>query len=144
MDRDRRPEEEMMLEITARYFGYEEDDDDEVVEAALSESLDGTGFVLSMQRTTYEPDDQDVSMGMDTYCLVSGGKSHYGGVLRARREGNLIHLVISPAASSLLGLPEEIRASLAGSPLAISEFFSGLPGILQWGRREDRAELIGF
>ncbi|MER6447604.1 Imm10 family immunity protein [Streptomyces venezuelae] len=130
--------------MISRSFGYEEDDVDEVVEAGFSEGADGAGFVLSVQRTAYEPDDQDVALGMDTYCLVSGGRSHYGGMLRARRDGDSLQLNFSPAASSSLGIPAEIRVIFEGPVDSIAEFFSGLPGILAWGRPEERPELIGF
>jgi hypothetical protein len=134
----------MMTEVVARSFGYEEDDVDEVVEAGFSEGSDGTGFVLSIQRTAYEPDDQDVSLGMDTYCLSSGGITHYGGIVRAVKDGNSLQLVLSPESSSSLGIPEEITVHFEGPTGAAASFFAGLPGILDWGRAEDRPELVGF
>ncbi|MGW6460137.1 Imm10 family immunity protein [Streptomyces sp. NPDC055078] len=132
------------MEITARSVGYEEDEVDEVIEAGFSERGDGSGFVLSIQRTAYEPDDQDVSLGMDTYCLSSGGRTHYGGILRAVKEGNSLQLSISSQAALSLDIPEEIKVHLDAPDNTVESFFGGLPGILVWGRMEDRPMLIGF
>lgn len=67
------------MELFAQSVGFEIDEEDEVVEAGFSEGIDDPGFTLLIQRTDYEPDEQDISLGMDTYCLVSGGRTHYGG-----------------------------------------------------------------
>ncbi|WP_447005149.1 Imm10 family immunity protein [Saccharothrix isguenensis] len=133
-----------MLRTTVRFFGYVEDDVDEVVEIGLAESDDGAGFVLLIQRTDYEPDEQDIALGMDTYCLVSGGRTHYGGVLRAARDGNTLHLRIAADAASLLDLPEQLAITLDGPADDVAAFFTGLPGVLDWGRPADRPVLVNL
>lgn len=144
MGRHRWPEEEMTLELIARSFGYAEDDDDEVLECGFSENEDGSGFVLLIQRTLYEPDEQDILLGFDTYCLVAGGRTHYGGIVRAEREGNLLRLDVSSKAARVLEVPANLEVHLEGSVDDVEDFFSGLPAILDWGREEGRPILVGF
>lgn len=132
------------MRTTVRFFGYVEDDLDEVVEVGLAESDDGTGFVLLLQRAGYEPDEQDIALGLDTYCLVSGGRTHYGGVLRAARDGDTLHVRITADAASLLDLPEQFTITLDGPADDVAAVFAGLPGVLDWGRPADRPVLVNL
>jgi hypothetical protein len=132
------------LRTTVRFFAYVEDEVDEVVEVGLAERDDGTGFVLLLQRTDYEPDEQDIALGMDTYCLVSGGRTYYGGVLRAARDGNTLRLWITADAASLLELPEQLTIMLDGAADDVTAVFAGLPGVLDWGRPTDRPVLVNL
>lgn len=132
-----------MVEVTARYFRFVEDEDDEVLEAGFAETEDGTGFVLLIQRSLYEPEEQEVRLGMDTYCLVSGGQSIYGGLRRAVRFDQRLDLTLSSEAAELLELPVDLQVRLDGEAAA-AEVLDALPRIVMWGREEERPELLGF
>ncbi|WP_309111646.1 Imm10 family immunity protein [Saccharothrix sp.] len=133
-----------MVEVTARYFRFVEDEDDEVLEAGFAETEDGTGFVLLIQRSLYEPEEQEVHLGMDTYCLVSGGQSIYGGLRRAVRLDQGLDLTLSSEAAELLELPVDLQVRLDGEAAAAAEVLDALPRIVMWGREEERPELLGF
>lgn len=133
-----------MMELTAQEFGYEEDESDEVFEAGFSGVLGGSEFVLLIQRSEFDPDEQDTSLGMDTYCLASGGRTNYGGVTKATRDGHFLYLEMSPEAAAVLEIPASLRVRLEESVGNVNEFFEGLAGILEWGRTEERPALAGF
>ncbi|RKT53658.1 Imm10 family immunity protein [Saccharothrix australiensis] len=133
-----------MVEFTARSFGFEEDEDDEVLEVGVAESADGGGVVLLIQRATYDPDEQDVNLGLDSYCLVSDGRTHYGGVVRAARVGEELQLDMSSEAADTLDLDARVRIRLDGPEEQVEVFFRGLRTVLDWGRSADRPEMVGF
>ena len=56
------------IEFVARAAGV--DDEDRLV-AAVAERDDGTGRTLVFQAGHEPPDEQEVRLGMDTYCLVT-------------------------------------------------------------------------
>ncbi|XVV02648.1 Imm10 family immunity protein [Actinosynnema sp. CA-248983] len=132
------------MEIVVRSFRFAADEDDEVMEAGFAEADDGSGFVLLIQRGLYESDEQDIALGMDTYCLVSGGKSIYGGLIRAVRKERGVDLVLSREAASLLALPANLELRLDGPPDDVAEILDGLPRIVDWGREGERPELVDF
>ncbi|NUT98134.1 MAG: hypothetical protein HOY78_39595 [Saccharothrix sp.] len=132
------------MEITARSFGYVEDDEDEVLEAGFSEHEDGSGLVLLLQATAHEPDEQEIRLGMDTYCLVSAGRTHYGGLRRVERDGDLVRFSFDADAVEVLELPAELAVRLDGPPEAVQRFFAGLPLVLTRGRETGWPELVGF
>ena len=101
------------IELTARVMGGEVDDGDEVVEAGLAEHADGSGWALFFQRTDYEPDEQDIRWGMDSYCLTTGGGlTVYGGLRRAELDGDVLRLILSSGAAEVLRLAEVVTVRL--------------------------------
>jgi hypothetical protein len=58
-------------------------------------------------------DDQDVSLGQATYCLVRDGLAHYGGVLEWKVQGAVFTMVLDPSAASVLQLPREIELEVS-------------------------------
>lgn len=132
------------MELVARSVGFEIDEEDEVVEAGFSEGVDDPGFTLLIQRTDYEPDEQDISLGMDTYCLVSGGRTHYGGLLRVEWDGAALSFALSGRAAAVLNIQESLVVRFDAPAGNVEAYMAGLPGILDWGRAEERPVLVGF
>ena len=86
---------------------------DEVVEAGLSEHAGGSGWALFFQRTDYEPDEQDIRWGMNSYCLTTGGGlTVYGGLRRAELDGDVLRLTLSGGAADVLRLAEVVTVRL--------------------------------
>ncbi|WP_432033151.1 hypothetical protein [Streptomyces antibioticus] len=92
----------------------------------------------------YEPDEPDVSLGMGTYCLVSGGRTHYGGLLRVEREGHVLRFDIAGRAAAVLNVPERVTVRFDAPAENVEAYMTGLPSILDWGRAEERPVLVGF
>ncbi|MFJ8149121.1 Imm10 family immunity protein [Streptomyces sp. NPDC096048] len=132
------------MEIVAQSVGFEVDEEDEVREAGFSEGADEPGFTLLIQRSDYEPDEQDISLGFDTYCLVSGGRSHYGGLRRVERDAEMIRFLFSSQAAAVLGISESLTVRFEAPTQSVEAYSSGLPGILDWGRETERPILVGF
>ncbi|MCP3784119.1 Imm10 family immunity protein [Micromonospora sp. A3M-1-15] len=131
--------------IVAHAAGFEHDEDDEVVEAGFAEGVDGSGFALMFQRTDYEPDEQDIRLGMDTYCLTTGdGRTHYGGLLAAELDDGQLTLRLSPDAAGTIGIAEITTVRLDVDAASLSAFRDGLPLVVNWGRSHDIPTLRGF
>ncbi|WP_203754037.1 Imm10 family immunity protein [Actinoplanes cyaneus] len=131
--------------MVARAAGFEIDDADEVVEAGFAEEPDGSGFALMFQRTDYEPDEQDVRFGFDTYCLTTGdGRTHYGGLRSAKLAGADLTLTISPDASATIGVAEVSTITLDVDADSLAAFRDGLPQVVNWGRDSEIPALSGF
>ncbi len=94
---------------------------------ALVFSDEASGDTFEVQ-CAIEWDDQDRDLGQDTYCLVRGGATHYGGLLGYQLlDGNLV-LTLDQSASSALELPAEFRFGL--DPDQEELIRSRLPGLL--------------
>ena len=134
-----------VMELTARVMGGEVDDVDEVVEAGLAEHADGSGWALLFQRTDHEPDEQDIRLGMDSYCLTTGGGlTVYGGLRRAELDGRLLRLTLSVEAADILRLAEVVTVRLEVEAALRQVFVEMLPRVVLWGRSEERPDLVGF
>jgi Immunity protein 10 len=66
-----------------------------------------SGDAIEIQRAL-EFDDQDAALGMDTYCLVRGGASHYGGITRWIVLSDLLQLELEEGAAIDLALPATV------------------------------------
>ncbi|MFC7645518.1 Imm10 family immunity protein [Streptosporangium lutulentum] len=58
------------------------DDDSETTVFGMAEHEDGTGNALIFMMSAEEPDEQEIGLGMDTYCVVREDQAGttYGGV----------------------------------------------------------------
>jgi hypothetical protein len=131
--------------LVAQAAGFEHDEDYEVVEAGFAQGVNGSGFALMFQRADHEPDDQDVRLGMDTYCLTTGdGRTHYGGLLAAELDGDQLTLRLSADAAEIIGITEVTTVRLNVDPASLAAFRSGLPHVVNWGRSDAIPTLRGF
>src|SRR5215475_10972614 len=96
----------MATEILARAARFDRDDNNDCLTAGFAELPDGSGLALLFQVSTYEPDDQDLQFGWDTYCITMGDQSGtcYGGLLHAHFVGTELTLLLTPKTASKLRL----------------------------------------
>ena len=76
-----------------------------VADLVLAEHYERTGRRLEIQRSL-QFDEQDEALGMDSYCLVTDGGTHYGGVLSWDIGGSTLRIELDTAAASALGASE--------------------------------------
>jgi hypothetical protein len=73
-------------------------------------------------------DNQDPRLGMDTYCVVRNGRSHYGGVLASCLTGRVLALTLDPTAASDLELRTELELELTVE--SVADVMEHLPRLL--------------
>ncbi|MEU5741648.1 Imm10 family immunity protein [Streptomyces tendae] len=131
------------MEIVTQSVGFEVDEEDEVREAGFSEGTDEPGFTLLIQQSDYESDEQDISLAFDTYYLVSGGRSHYGGLRRVERDTEMIRFLSTSQAATAPGISESLTVRFEAPTQSMEAYSSGLPGIRDWDRETERPILVG-
>ncbi|MEV6987483.1 Imm10 family immunity protein [Sphaerisporangium sp. NPDC051017] len=136
----------MAIRFTAREVGVEEEPELECLTAGLAEGTDGSGMVLMFMCSTCEPDDQDVALGMDTYCVVTADQgTAYGAVNEITLHEKLLRVVVAPDALDALSLSDpEIEAVLQVSDESIEQLRSGLRRILTYGRVDARPSIMNL
>jgi hypothetical protein len=131
----------MTLKFTARAASV---DDEGCLIAGIAERADGTGRSLIFQADGEPPDQQEIDLGWDTYCLVT--ETHgtaYGCVEELRWEGNTLRLLLRPGALSDLGLDDmSIEVDLAASDDALEAVREALREILAYGREDARPRVL--
>jgi len=129
------------IDFVARVAGV---DDEDCLVAAVAEREDGTGRTLVFQAGLEPPDEQEVRLGMDTYCLVTENHATaYGCVRELVIDGDHMHVVISAGALADLGLNEAvIRVELAVEAQSVELVRDYLERILTYGRRDARPEVL--
>jgi hypothetical protein len=130
----------MTYRFTARVAGADVDPEGGLTEAGLAEELDGSGFSLLFMSGEEEPDEQEVSLGFDTHCLVTAGQgTAYGCVREAVFSGNTLRISLDPAALTDLDLHDpEIEASIEAPAEDSARFREVLTQILAYGRADAR------
>ena len=92
----------------------------------LYERLDGSGERIELQRAL-SFDEQDRTLGMDTYCVcVASGATHYGGVRSWDLSGNRLAFEFSVPAAAALGIEANLSVELPDSSEAIATVREGL------------------
>ena len=79
---------------------------------------------------------QNISLGMDTYCLVAGpGQATcYGGVRECELGGGRLRLTLTEEAAGSLGMPVETSFALDLTPPQVDLLGRGLVRVLTSGR----------
>ena len=134
----------MTYRFVARAAGAEIDPDGDFIEAGVAEGDGGSGFVMLFMCDGKDPDDQEVSLGMDTHCLVTANQgTAYGCVRTAVLSENVLRVSLEPSALAALGLEDtEIEAVLEAPAEDIARFREVLPQVLAYGRKDARPERI--
>lgn len=87
--------------------------DDEVYVIGVRESTDPEAWSLLFMECSPEDeeDEQEVDLGMDSYCLVvdPGQATYYGGIVECEITGNELSLVMTEDAASTLGMRRHTR-----------------------------------
>jgi hypothetical protein len=124
--------------------GLDDPNEDDCMMAGVAESNDEEGFSLSFMCDFDEPDAQEVSLGMDTHCLVTPDQgTAYGCVREVELSGDVLRVTLDPASLDALGLTDPVVEALLRAPVAdVARLREVLPRILEYGRPEARPHLL--
>ncbi|MGW7066945.1 Imm10 family immunity protein [Streptomyces sp. NPDC054855] len=127
----------MTYRFVAREAGAEIDPDGYFIEAGIS---DRDGFVMLFQCGGEEPDEQDVSLGMDTHCLVTADQgTAYGCVRAVELTDDVLRVSLDPDSLPALKLSDcEIEAVIETPAEDIAQFREVLARVLAYGRADAR------
>ncbi|MDQ0985527.1 Imm10 family immunity protein [Streptomyces sp. V2I9] len=111
--------------------------------AGVAESDDDEGFSLHFMCDRAEPGPQEVSLGMDAYCLVTPDRNAaYGCVRAVEFEGDLLRVTLDPASVDGLGLEDDVvEVALRAPADDVARLREVLPRILEYGRPDVRPRL---
>src|SRR5215813_1002875 len=99
-------------------------------------SLDPESWSLIFMECYDAEDEQNISLGMDTYCLVvdPGQWTVYGGVVECELSGDRLILRLTERAAEKLRTPTEISFGLALDSTQLEVLRRGLRRVLSSGR----------
>jgi len=87
--------------------GYVRDDEDEYEVLVIGDET--AGQWLEIQRS-FDHDEQDVALGMDTYCLVrDSAATHYGGIVLWNLADDRLTVHLTGEAAAALDVPRRIH-----------------------------------
>ncbi|MFF4520239.1 Imm10 family immunity protein [Streptomyces bluensis] len=135
----------MTYRFTARVAcGLDDPDEDDCMMAGVAESNDEEGFSLLFMCDFDEPDSQEVSLGVDTHCLVTPDQgTAYGCVREVELSGDLLRVTLDPGALDDLGLADPVVEALLLAPAEdVARMREVLPRILEYGRLDARPSVI--
>ncbi|MCX5417279.1 Imm10 family immunity protein [Streptomyces sp. NBC_00059] len=133
----------MTYRFTARAVAAEADVEGEMQAGVADED---EGFFLLFTSPVGEPSAQDISLGSDTYCVMTPDQcTAYGCVREVTLAGSLLTVVLDPACLDDLELEDaEIEAVLDVPAESIDEMCEVLAKVLAFGREDARPRLAGF
>src|SRR5215467_2698108 len=117
-----------------RNAGEDENDNGYVV--GVRESLDSEAWSLMFMASNRAADEQEISLGWDTYCLVvdPGQWTVYGGVVECELSDDRLILRLTERAAEKLRTPTDIRLGLALDSAKLEVLRRGLRRVLTSGR----------
>ncbi|QOV41791.1 Imm10 family immunity protein [Streptomyces chromofuscus] len=126
--------------------GFDDPDQDDCVMAGVAESDDEDGFSLLFMCDFEEPDAQEVSLGMDTHCLVTPDQgTAYGCVREVELDGDVLRVTLDPSSLDALGLADPIVEALLRAPAVdVARMREVLSRILAYGRPGAHPRLINL
>ncbi|WP_433571574.1 Imm10 family immunity protein [Streptomyces sp. CA-251247] len=140
-------EEALMMRLTASEVGFFEDyEDEEALEVGLA-GVDEAGAPrsFSIQRSTYEPDEQEIQSGMDSYNVSTERGFTVYGCLRSVRLSNLVlALEFTAEDAEILEISTPVEVNLSEAQVDEGNLSRKLREILDWGSLEKRPELVGL
>jgi hypothetical protein len=134
----------MAYRFTARVVAAEVEPDNDVVRAGVSEDEEGEGFFLLFMSNIGEPSRRNVSLGLDSHCLVTQDQgTAYGCVREVALSEGLLTVSLTPASLDDLGLDDaEIEAELAAPDEDIEQMREMLAHVPAYGREEARPRRV--
>ncbi|MFE6227983.1 MULTISPECIES: Imm10 family immunity protein [unclassified Streptomyces] len=104
--------------------------------AGVAESADEESFALDFQGGAEEPDEQDVRLGMDSYCVITPDQNAaYGCVRTVELERGLLRVTFDPASLEDLGLNDPVLEAVLHAPAEdVARMREALKRILAYGR----------
>ncbi|MFC7896778.1 Imm10 family immunity protein [Streptomyces sp. NPDC057381] len=140
-------EEALMMRLTAAEVGFFEDyDDEEALEVGFA-GVDESGVPrsFSIQRSTYEPDEQEIQSGMDSYNVSTERGFTVYGCLRGVRLSNLVlTLEFTAEDAEILEISTPVEVNLREAQVDEENMSRKLREILDWGSLAKRPELVGL
>ncbi|MFB7400496.1 Imm10 family immunity protein [Streptomyces rubiginosohelvolus] len=124
--------------------GLDDPEEDDCMMAGVAESDDEDGFSLIFMCDFDEPEAQEVSLGMDTHCLVTPDQgTSYGCVREVELNGDVLRVTLDPAALADLGLVDTVVEAQLRAPAAdVARLRDVLPRILAYGRPDAHPRFI--
>jgi hypothetical protein len=112
------------------------EDDTVVYTVGVRESPDSECWSLCFMECYDAEDEQNISLGMDTYCLVvdPGQRTVYGGVVECELSDDLLILRLTERAAEKLRTPTEMGFGLALDSTKLEVLRRGLRRVLTSGR----------
>lgn len=136
-----------MMRLTAAEVGFFEDyDDEEALEVGFA-GVDESGVPrsFSIQRSTYEPDEQEIQSGMDSYNVSTERGFTVYGCLRGVRLSNLVlTLEFTAEDAEILEISTPVEVNLREAQVDEENMSRKLREILDWGSLAKRPELVGL
>ncbi|RVU28990.1 hypothetical protein EOT10_03880 [Streptomyces antnestii] len=135
------------MRLIAAEIGFFEDyEDEEALEVGVA-GVDEFGVprLFSFQRSTYEPDGQEIRSGMDSYNISTGrGFTVYGCLRSVMLADSQFTLEFAAEGAEFLEVSTPVEVDLRESGVDYVILSEKLLQILDWGAREKRPELIGL
>ncbi|THV35246.1 Imm10 family immunity protein [Glycomyces buryatensis] len=138
------------MRLTQTEVGFFDDyDGEEVLEVGLQGTGEsGSQRSFSIQRSTYQPDEQDVQNGMDSYCVsTERGLTLYGCLSSVCIGDSLLTLEFREEDARILGSEILVEFEIGKSDesrIERAELARKLREVLDWGAEDKRPELVGF
>ncbi|MFE1443500.1 Imm10 family immunity protein [Streptomyces sp. NPDC058739] len=136
----------MTYRFTARIAcGFDDRDADDCLMAGVAEADDDEAFSLMFMCDFDDPDAQELSLGMDTHCLVTRDQgTAYGCVREVELSGDVLRVTVDPRALEDLGLTDPVVEALLRAPQEdVARMREVLSRILAYGRPEARPSRVG-
>lgn len=149
--RCRRPERGMSMAASHGHgrwapavLGDAGEDDSGCYVLGVRETTDACSWSLMFMECCDADDEQEVALGMDTYCLVvdPGQATFYGGVRECELACGRLRLVLTEHAAAALGVPAALDFALTMSPGQQQLISRGLRRVLTSGRRDAIPRLL--
>jgi hypothetical protein len=120
------------------------EDDGDVYVVAIRETDAPDSWSLLFMACHDTEDPQEISTGMDTYCLVAGPgqATAYGGVRECELRGRRLRLALTEEASDSLGMPADVSFALDLAPRQVDLLSRGLARVLASGRADAVPQLL--
>ncbi|WP_137229678.1 Imm10 family immunity protein [Streptomyces sp. BPSDS2] len=134
----------MTYRFTARFaWGVDDPDQESCVQAGVAESDDEEGFSLHFMCDFEDPRPQEISLGMDTHCLVTPDQSTaYGCIRTVEFERDLLRVTLDPESLDDLELEDHVIEVVLRAPAEdVARLREVLPRILEYGRPDARPKL---
>ncbi|SOD62874.1 Immunity protein 10 [Streptomyces zhaozhouensis] len=139
------------MRITAHAVGVDDDEYDDVLEAGFAEGEDGSGLAVAFQRARSAPTpwqgvlrDED-DLFDNTYCIVVGGATVYGGLLSVEFTAPTARFRFAPEDAAILRLGDSVLdVTFDASPEELAEFTTMLRRVVTWGAPSQIPRLTGL
>ncbi|MEU4715011.1 Imm10 family immunity protein [Micromonospora purpureochromogenes] len=122
------------------------EDDDGVYVIAVGETDEPESWSLAIMECSEEDmeDQQEIDLGMDTYCLVvdPGQATHYGGVIECEVTETRLRLELTPDAARDLGVSADVTFALELTSDKLRMLKDGLTRVFASGRENARPTLL--